>query len=128
MPTIFGLFENESAARAALQSINQEKIKNIGVQLVTKAEKHQFDTLKKSLKAGEAEYYEGRLDHGASLLVVETDGVHAGKITELLHKHGIKEFEAGAKVEHKIAVQDLKMLKKRQEMENQAAANLKISR
>ena len=102
MPTIVGLFENEDAARAALQSIHHENLKNIGVQLVTKNEKHQLDPLKKSLKAGDVEYYEGRLDHGASLLVVETDGDHVGRITELLRQHGMKDVEGGARVEHKI--------------------------
>ena len=39
MPTIYGLFVDEEAASAAMQSIHHERFKNIGVQLVTKTDK-----------------------------------------------------------------------------------------
>jgi stress response protein YsnF len=112
MPTIYGLFVDERAASAAMQSIHRERIKNVGVQLVTKTDKHQLDALKKSLNAREFDYYTGRVKDGASLLVVEVDSDHVGPVTDLLRKHGMKDVEGGAKYEHKVAiapqVEDLK--------------------
>jgi stress response protein YsnF len=91
MPTIYGVFQDEGAGKAAMQSIHHERFKNLGVQLVTKSDKHQLEALKKNLKSGEFDYYSGRVKDGASLLVVEAENDQVRQVTDLLRKHGMKE-------------------------------------
>jgi stress response protein YsnF len=99
MATVYGIFQDEGAGKAAMQSIHHERFKNIGVQLVTKSDRQQIDTLKKKLKPGEFDYYAGRVKDGASLLVVEAENDQVGQVTDVLRKHGMKDVEPGAKEE-----------------------------
>jgi stress response protein YsnF len=100
MPTVYGVFQDEGAGKAAMQSIRHERFKNLGVQLVTKSDRNQLDSLKKNLKAGEFDYYAGRVKDGASLLVVEAENDQLGQVSDFMRKHGMKDIEPGAREEH----------------------------
>ena len=98
MKTLFGLFDDNKTAKQAVEVLEKAGLGAKHVTLLTKTDKADLDALKKSMNDSDVDFYvDSVVKDGASLLVIDSDDAHLGKVAGILHKLGSVDVESRAK-------------------------------